>query len=148
MFERTPSVFPQIPFSDESVIDTVFKNLFFSSRHKKVENKNVVSAPLHLRDRLLKEAPFVDGEIRRFEISIEEFDECVKEISSRLKKTYIFLYFCSSLHQKIDQKIKHGDYKICSKFLSYLLNPDKEYVDVKKVSPKVLVRVFTFTQPK
>ena len=69
-----------------------------------MENKDVVSAPLHLRDRLLKEAPFVDGEIRRFKVSIEEFDECVKEISSRLKKTYIFLYFAQACMKRLIRK--------------------------------------------
>ena len=42
-----------------------------------MENKDVVSAPIHPRDRFPKEATFIDGEIRRFENSIKEFDEWV-----------------------------------------------------------------------
>ena len=42
-----------------------------------MENKDAVSAPIHPRDRLPKKATFIDGEIRRFENSIKEFDEWV-----------------------------------------------------------------------
>ena len=42
-----------------------------------MENKGVVSAPIHPRDRFPKEATFIDGEIRRFQNSIKEFDEWV-----------------------------------------------------------------------
>ena len=64
----------------------------------------MVSAPLHPRDWLPKEAPFLDGEIRRFEISIEEFDECVKEISGRLEKIHAFLYFARACTKRLTEK--------------------------------------------
>ena len=86
-----------------------------------MENKDVVSAPIHPRDRLPKRATFIDGEIRRFENSIKEFDEWVNSISSSLEKIHVFSYFCSSLHKKIDWKIKHGESKMLSDFLSSLL---------------------------
>ena len=89
----------------------------------------VKQVPLHPRERLTRavrkqnkevtfvEVPFVDGEHHKFEISIEEFDKLVGEVASSIESIRSFSYFCSSLNNKIEWRIKHGDsnifYLIC-----------------------------------
>lgn len=99
--------------------------------------------PSHPRERLARavriqnenitfvEAPFVDGEQHKFEISIEDLHKAVGEIASSLESIHFLNYFCSSLHEKIEWRIKLEDSNIFANFLSNLLKPNKEYIGVK-----------------
>ena len=84
------------------------------------------------RKKIEKDIVFVDGEHHKFKISIEEFDKLVRQVASSIESIRSISYFCSSLHDKIEWRIKHGDSNIFANFLSILLKPDKEYTDVKK----------------
>ena len=71
-------------------------------------------------------------EVRKFEIFIEDFNKKVQEIATDFNSICDLWYFCSNLHDSINWKIKHRYSKIFTNFLSCLLRPDKEYIDLKK----------------
>ena len=73
-----------------------------------------------------------DEKFQKFEISIEDFSRKDEETAANPENIIAFSHFCSNLHKKIEWRIKHGDSKIYANFLSNLLKPNKEFIDMKK----------------
>ena len=76
-----------------------------------------------------KEIDKKGNEEQKFKIFVENFNKKVQEIAADFNIIYDFWYFCSNLHESMYWKIKHGDSKIFTNFLSFLLKPDQTAPD-------------------
>ena len=126
----------RIVFNFEMIKATLYNSLNFYFEQKKTDKKsnNVVCATFETSatNKQKNNDVIFAREHRKFKISVEDFDRKVQKIVTGFNSIYDFWYFCSNLHDSIDWKIKHANFKIFTNFISCLLKPDKEYIDLKR----------------